>query len=209
MKQQQTIALMFLETAKLMKSQVDYLCEIDSKFGDGDHGVTIGKIATVFETHVNDWKVEHTPIKKFLEDIGSAITNVSGGSAGPLYGTFFTGMAEAWQDETVLDARLFQKMMQGGLSELQYITTAKVGDKTMMDTLIPAVDAINACQGDLACMAKVGYESALEGAKASEGFVSKFGRARHYKEATIGTPDAGAISCTYIFQGFYQAIISN
>ena len=82
---------------------------------------------------------------------------------------------------------------------------AKVGDKTMMDALIPASQAIAAYVGNdeqelFACAAR----AAADGAEASKQFVSKFGRAKSYGEKTIGTPDAGAMSMSYFFQGLAQ-----
>ena len=83
---------------------------------------------------------------------------------------------------------------------------AKVGDKTMMDALIPASEAITAYEGNseddlFAAAAK----AAAEGAENSKNFVSKFGRAKSYGAKTIGTPDAGATSMACFFRGLAQA----
>ena len=83
---------------------------------------------------------------------------------------------------------------------------AKVGDKTMMDALIPASEAIAAYSGTseeelFAAAAR----AAADGAEASKQFVSKFGRAKSYGAKTIGTPDAGAVSMSCFFQGLAQA----
>lgn len=83
---------------------------------------------------------------------------------------------------------------------------AKVGDKTMMDALIPASQAIAAYTGSSENeLFTLAAKAATEGAEATKGFVSKFGRARSYGEKTIGTPDAGAMSMSYFFQGLAQA----
>ncbi len=199
---------MFTCTARLMKENKKLLSEIDSKFGDGDHGVTIAKIADIFEVAVEEWKSNEWTLHDFFATIGDRVINVSGGSAGPLYGTFLAGLGECLSDETEADAPLLKRILHSGLVELQFLTNAKVGDKTMMDTLIPAINAATQGPDDVVEMLKLAKDAALAGAKASEGFVSKFGRAKSYKEATIGTPDAGALSCTYIFLGFYEAVIS-
>ena len=79
---------------------------------------------------------------------------------------------------------------------------ATVGDKTMMDALIPASESIAAYTGSDECeLFASAAKAAAEGAEASKQFVAKFGRARSYKEKTIGTPDAGAMSMSYFFQG--------
>ena len=90
--------------------------------------------------------------------------------------------------------------------ELSDMSGAKVGDKTMMDALIPASQAIAAyAGGDEAGLFEEAARAAAEGAEASKGYVSKFGRAKSYGEKTIGTPDAGAMSMSYFFQGLAGA----
>ncbi len=201
-------AAMFARTARLMKENKTLLSDIDSKFGDGDHGVTIAKIADIFERSNEEWKSNDWTLREYFATIGDRVINVSGGSAGPLYGTFLVGLGECLKDERTADAGLLKRILRSGLDGLQFLTTAKVGDKTMMDTLIPAIDAATNGPDDIVKMLSLAKDAALAGAKASEQFISKFGRAKSYKEATIGTPDAGALSCTYIFLGFYEAVIS-
>lgn len=185
-----------------------YLSEIDSRFGDGDHGVTMNKIADVIESTCDLWLKNDWTIAEFFVELGDRITNISGGSAGPLYGTFFSGLALEEETPTVCDASYLKRMLRHGLEELQTITNAKVGDKTMMDALIPAVDAATSSPDDIRIVLHNARDAAIEGAKASEHFISRFGRAKSYKEATIGTPDAGAVSCSYIFIGLYEGLLS-
>lgn len=173
-----TCKAMLRESARLMLEQADRLSDIDSKFGDGDHGITITKIAKLMDERAEAWDEES--IKDFLDDLGMAAMAVRGGSAGPLYGTMIGGLgARLGDDENELSADAARRMFAGCLAEMQDITNAQVGDKTMMDALIPAVEA----------------------AQASEGFASKFGRARSYGDATIGTPDAGAVSTSLFLRG--------
>jgi dihydroxyacetone kinase len=80
----------------------------------------------------------------------------------------------------------------------------QVGDKTMMDAILPAVQAISECTGDLSELFANAADAAKLGAKNSEQFISKFGRAKSYKEATIGTPDAGAMSASALFTGLNE-----
>lgn len=199
------IAAMLTSSANLLAAHTDRLSEIDSRFGDGDHGVTISKIAKLLLERVPQWNDES--IKDFLDDLGMSIMEVKGGSAGPLYGTMISGLAaELEDDETELDADGIKRMFSGCLSEMEDITDAKVGDKTMMDALIPAAEAAKAAQGTPADILNAAADAAEAGAKASEGFASKYGRARSYKEQTIGTPDAGAVSTALFFRGLAQGI---
>ncbi|MGI6031557.1 MAG: DAK2 domain-containing protein [Eubacteriales bacterium] len=200
----QAFAGMLCSAADLMEEQSDRLSEIDSRFGDGDHGVTIAKIARLIRQRAQLWQEES--FQEFLEDLGMAIMEVKGGSAGPLYGTMVGGLGTQLEGVTLLDSQAVQQMFQGCLSEMQDVTTAKVGDKTMMDALIPAVEAVQQSSGEPQELFRVAAQAAQDGARASEGFISKFGRARSYKEQTIGTPDAGAVSTSLFFQGLYQGI---
>ena len=197
---------MLEESARLMLEEADALSEIDSKFGDGDHGITVTKIAKVIQQQVAAWD-EGQPLKDFLEDLGMDVMAVRGGSAGPLYGTLVGGLGvELADNETVVTGDAARRMFAGCLSELRDITTAQVGDKTMMAAVVPAVEAAQACASDdPADVFAAAADAAEAGAAASEQFASKFGRARSYGEQTIGTPDAGAVSTSLFFRGLANA----
>ena len=196
---------MLEESARLMLEEADALSEIDSKFGDADHGLTMAKIAKVIQQQVAAWD-EGQPLKDFLEDLGMDVMAVRGGSAGPLYGTLVGGLGvELADNETVVTGDAARRMFAGCLSELRDITTAQVGDKTMMDAVVPAVEAAQACASDdPADVFAAAADAAEAGAAASEQFASKFGRARSYGEQTIGTPDAGAVSTSLFLRGLAQ-----
>lgn len=195
---------MFLEVSKVWKEESAHLSEIDSRFGDGDHGVTINKIALLIEKSVEQWDEES--FCEFIENLGDDIMAVNGGSAGPLYGTMIGGLAEPLNNVEIIDGQILKAMFAGSLNAMEEITKAKVGDKTMMDALIPAVNASKEAGDDVEEVLLKSREGAVEGAKASEGFISKYGRARSYKEQTIGTPDAGAVSASLFFVGLQEGI---
>lgn len=201
----EALGAMLLQAAKLLEENTQYLSDIDSRFGDGDHGITMGKIAKLIQERVPQWGEDS--IKDFLDSLGMAIMEVKGGSAGPLYGTMIGGLGVNLDDDaSQVDEAGLKAMFAGCLSEMEDITTAKVGDKTMMDALIPAVQTAQQTQGDCKAILEAAAQAAQEGAKASGQFVSKFGRARSYKEQTIGTPDAGAVSTALFFRGLAHGI---
>lgn len=195
---------MLLSAADTWEQNKDLLSEIDSKFGDGDHGVTIGKIAGIIKKDIEEWQEES--IYDFLDSLGMDIMAVSGGSAGPLYGTMIGGLAGPLEDTDEIDGALLKEMFEASLEAMEDITKAKVGDKTMMDALIPAVEAAGGAEDDVEAVLEAAREAAAKGAKDSEQYVSKFGRARSYKEQTIGTPDAGAVSTSLFFAGLADGI---
>ena len=179
----------------------DELTEIDSHFGDADHGVTMTKIAEAISGSVSS---AGGGIKAMLEDAAMEVMMINGGSAVPLWNTWLDGLAEAAPEGDELDAEGLKQMLGHALEELAALSKAKVGDKTMMDALIPATEAALACPGSEDEIFAAAAKAALEGAEASRNFVSKFGRARSYGEATIGTPDAGAVSMSRFFAGLAE-----
>ena len=198
------IEKMFHKVAEIWQENKDYLSEIDSRFGDGDHGVTIGKIASLIEKKLAAW--EDDDIEEFLEDLGDSTMEIGGGSAGPLYGPLIGGLSGPLSGGGAIGEGLLKEMFTECQSAMEDITNAKVGDKTMMDALIPAVAAAEAAEGDCLAILEAAKEAAARGAKESEQYVSKFGRARSYKEQTIGTPDAGAVSTSLFFAGLCDGL---
>ena len=175
------------------------LTEIDSRFGDADHGLTMSKIAKAISAAAGE---SEGGIQAMLDDAAMAVMVLNGGSAVPLWNTWLDGLQEEAPEGNEIDTAGIQAIFAKALKALSDMSGAKVGDKTMMDALIPASQAIAAYAGsDEAGLFDAAAQAALQGAEASKQFVSKFGRAKSYGEQTIGTPDAGAASMAYFFQG--------
>ena len=192
----QTCALPILTAAE------QELTEIDSKFGDADHGLTMTKIAGAISGAVAE---SDGGIQSMLDDAAMAVMVLNGGSAVPLWNTWLDGMQENAPDGDEIDTAGLQAIFARALEALNEMSGAQVGDKTMMDALIPASEAIAAYTGnDEQELFAAAAEAATRGAEASKQFVSKFGRAKSYGTQTIGTPDAGATSMAYFFRGLAQ-----
>lgn len=178
------------------------LTEIDSRFGDADHGLTMSKIAKAVSAAAGE---SEGGIQAMLDDAAMAVMVLNGGSAVPLWNTWLDGLQEEAPEGNEIDTAGIQAIFAKALKALSDMSGAKVGDKTMMDALIPASQAIAAYSGsDEAGLFDAAAQAALQGAEASKQFVSKFGRAKSYGEQTIGTPDAGATSMSLFFQGLAQ-----
>ena len=173
------------------------LTEIDSRFGDADHGFTMAKIASTIRDSLEDADT----IQEMLDNAACAVMGLNGGSAVPLWNTWLDGLQEHSAAEETMTVEQVKAMFQGAYEELFEMSTAKVGDKTMMDALIPATEAIQAWEGDMDGLFEAAARAAEAGAENSRNFVSRFGRARSYGQQTIGTPDAGAVSMKYFFVG--------
>ena len=178
------------------------LTEIDSKFGDADHGLTMAKIARAITEAVED---ADGGIQTMLDDAAMAVMSLNGGSAVPLWNTWLDGLQEEAPEGEEIDVPGIQTIFAKALEELNEMSGAQVGDKTMMDALIPASEAIAAYEGsDEDALFAAAAAAAAAGAENTKNFVSKFGRAKSYGTQTIGTPDAGAVSMAYFFRGLAQ-----
>lgn len=178
------------------------LTEIDSHFGDADHGLTMVKIANAIEGAVAE---ADGGIQEMLDDAAMAVMVLNGGSAVPLWNTWLDALQEAAPEGDTADAAQLKAMFANALEDLSDMSGAKVGDKTMMDAFIPACEAIAACEGDEAALFDAAAQAAEAGAENTKNFASKFGRAKSYGDKTIGTPDAGAVSMARFFKGLVQA----
>lgn len=178
------------------------LTEIDSHFGDADHGLTMVKIANAIEGAVDE---ADGGIQEMLDDVAMAVMVLNGGSAVPLWNTWLDGLQEEAPEGNTADAAQLKAMFANALEELSDMSGAAVGDKTMMDAFIPACEAIAACEGNEAALFEAAAAAAEEGAENSKNFPSKFGRAKSYGDKTIGTPDAGAVSMARFFRGLARA----
>ena len=179
------------------------LTEIDSKFGDADHGLTMSKIARAVTEAVDQ---SEGGIQAMLDDAATAVMSLNGGSAVPLWNTWLDGMQEDAPEGEEIDVSGLQAIFARALEELNDMSGAQVGDKTMMDAIIPASQAIADYKGeDENELFAQAAQAARQGAEATKQFVSKYGRAKSYGTQTIGTPDAGAMSAACFFQGLAQA----
>lgn len=181
-----------------VKGAQDELTEIDSHFGDADHGITMTKIAQAIEGAL---EADSADIKAMLGEVSSAVMMINGGSAVPLWFTWLDGMKSAAPSSEEMTLSELRAVFDKGLKDLEGLSKAKVGDKTMMDTLIPATNALCTIGETTDEAFQAAAEAAAEGARSTKDCVSKFGRARSYGEATLGTPDAGAVSMSYFFAG--------
>ncbi len=196
---------MVLHAAEVLKSQAVMLSELDAETGDGDHGIVIAMIAGRMEEVAQKWDPTG-PLKELFDELSWQALGLAGGSAGPLWGSFLKGMAEVLDDQRNMDCSDLRKAFRGGLDSLQAISAAKTGDKTMMDALIPAVEALKNCPSESpAALLSVASEAAKAGVSRTRDYVAKFGRARQLKEASLGHLDPGAMSFSLLLQAWAES----
>ncbi|MDR0574938.1 MAG: dihydroxyacetone kinase subunit L [Tannerella sp.] len=191
---------------KAIQENKAYLSEVDGLIGDGDHGMNMNKGFTVFETRFENENISFTD---GLAELGNILLTEIGGSMGPIYGTILIDMAEAGEEEKEISLVTFSKMLTTGLEGLSGIVDAKVGDKTLVDTLAPAVNALNKAVDE-----NIPFREALQemkkaaetGRNSTKDLVAKFGRSSRLGERSRGVLDAGATSCCIILTAMADAM---
>lgn len=189
--------ILMMMVAAIQKNK-QYLGDVDGLIGDGDHGMNMNKGFTLFGESIQDKEISFSD---GLYALGTVLLNKIGGSMGPIYGTIFMEMSDKADDADEIDLTLFADMLDAGLQGLYGIVDARPGDKTLVDTIYPALQALRAADGaaksfadaldDMAAAAQKGKESTKE-------LVAKYGRAARLGERSRGVLDAGATSCCII-----------
>ena len=200
------VARMMRAGAEAVKARRDELSKLDSATGDGDHGTSASRAMDALLTALDEAGPD-SDLADLFQKIGWAILGIDGGSTGPLVGSLFMGMGEAIGDRKTLDASAVADMFAGGVAKIGKQSRAQVGDKTMMDALIPAADAIAAArESGIAEMLQQGARAAAAGAEATSDMQAKFGRARNLGERSKGHVDPGARSMACLVAGFYEGL---
>lgn len=184
-----------------------YLGEVDGLIGDGDHGMNMNKGFSLFETRFANQEISFTD---GLYELGNILFSEIGGSMGPIYGTIFMDAADAGEDLEEITLHDFSSMLESGLSGLTEIVEAKVGDKTLVDTLSPSVDSLKKSEqtGESFVVALEKLKTAAEaGRDSTKNMVAKFGRSSRLGERSKGVLDAGATSCCIILESMADGII--
>lgn len=177
-----------------------YLSEIDGKIGDGDHGVNMAK---GFGMAAERIRGNDMSLATAFDTLGTVLMTEIGGSMGPLYGVMFTQFAETIEHSSSIDAKTFSTMLTNGLDGIQAIGSAKVGDKTLLDTLVPAIDAFDSANADgkpFPDALDALVAAAEKGRDGTKDLVAKIGRASRLGERSLGVLDAGATSCALILK---------
>ncbi|HEX3590130.1 MAG TPA: dihydroxyacetone kinase subunit DhaL [Pseudonocardiaceae bacterium] len=171
--------------------------DLDAVVGDGDFGYSL---ARGFEIVLADWDTfDRADAGTFLQKIALVISKRVGGTSGPLWGTAFLRAAAAVKGKQDLTGADAVAMLRGAAEGIKLRGKSDVGDKTLLDALVPMTDAVaarldsgNGTAG--ADVAKVAAEAARAAADATATMQAMRGRASYTGERSIGSPDAGAVA---------------
>jgi dihydroxyacetone kinase-like protein len=178
-----------------------YFGDLDAVVGDGDFGYSM---ARGFEIVVSDWDgFDRTDIGTFLKKIAVVITSRIGGTSGPIWGTAFLRAGAVAGATTTLEPEQVVAMLRGSIEGIKARGQSDVGDKTLLDALVPAVDALEAqlnagaSGGDAV---QVAAKVAREAAEQTKSMQAMRGRASYTGERSIGSHDAGAVAVAVMFE---------
>ncbi len=183
-----------------IEKNAEYLDELDAVMGDGEHGFNMKKCFNTVKLMLPEWR-EMSNVE-ILENAGMTLLTAGGGTASTLLGFFMRKAAGAAKKETVYDAKSIAGILNRALESTLERSQAKVGDKTLMDVLIPAVREFSeeAENGDIRAAAKAAARASAEGVKATKQMTAKRGRGFYVAERGLGTADPGAASLDIIIQ---------
>lgn len=194
-------------SASVLEENRGYLSDLDAPIGDSDHGINMargfGKLVEKLPT------VEDTDIGNIFKTSGMALISSVGGASGPLYGTFFMRAAGPVQSKQELDGTDLVNFLKAGLEGVVQRGRANLGDKTMVDALSPAVDALATAvekDADLHAALKACVKAAEQGMKATTPLVAKKGRASYLGERSIGHQDPGATSIYLLLKTLAEVV---
>jgi dihydroxyacetone kinase-like protein len=199
---EQTRALLS-KALQSLAERAAYLNDLDRAMGDGDHGTTI---ARGVKSVLRDLEAASPlNVNEVFILVGKGMMKSMGGASGILYGVFFRAAQDA-APTAQLDRRTLAELLNFGLSSLKQKTKAEVGDKTMIDALVPALQALDQAGTDsLSGALDAAAAAAEKGAERTIGMLAKFGRAKTLGERAVGTQDPGATSMALLFRGMAEA----
>jgi dihydroxyacetone kinase-like protein len=201
-------AVIVYDLIKTIQDNKNYLSEVDGAIGDGDHGINMNKGFTICKEKLEGKDLDLTTS---MQTLGMVLLTEIGGSMGPLYGSFFIEMSKVCKDKEKIDKEVFGNMLKAALTGIQTLGNAKVGDKTLLDTLVPAVEIFQKTvdEGKSFKDALVEMKQAAEkGKDSTKDMVAKVGRASRLGERSRGVLDAGATSCYLILASIADSVIS-
>ena len=190
-----------------IEDEKEYLSELDGAIGDGDHGVNMAKCFREVKNKLAASSAED--VGALFKEVGMVVLNSVGGAMGALYGTFFLKLSQESAGKAEVNLSDLVAMFQTGEQGILDLGKANLGDKTLIDTLSPAVRAIEAAEkeGNTLAGALADFEQAAkQGMESTKDMLAKMGRASRLGERTIGHQDAGATSCYFILRSLASSV---
>lgn len=178
-----------------------YFCELDSAAGDGDFGMSLAKGFKEVKIQIDN--LDSSSIQKFLRECSMIISEFCGGASGPIWGSAFAAAANSAKGKENLELSDIVSMFEDAIAAIQKRGGAKLGDKTLLDALIPATEGLKEAEQQRKSLREA-FEAAAakaeEGAEATKKMVASKGRATYVGERSLNYPDAGAAAIGIILK---------
>ncbi|PZS01235.1 MAG: dihydroxyacetone kinase subunit L [Candidatus Chloroheliales bacterium] len=187
--------------ADAIHEQRQYLTDLDAAIGDGDHGINMDRGFSTVRARLEGSTEQN--IGATLKLVGSTLVSTVGGASGPLYGTAFLRAGAALEGKESLALDDVCAAMDAAVGGIMQRGKATTGEKTMLDALVPAQEALRQAQGEGATIPTAllrAAEAAEAGAKATIPMLATKGRASYLGERSIGHPDPGATSAALMLR---------
>jgi phosphoenolpyruvate---glycerone phosphotransferase subunit DhaL len=181
----------------------DELSRLDAAIGDGDHGTNMDRGMRKALERLDG--ADQADPGAVLKTVAMALVSTVGGAAGPLYGTLFLQMGSALGADAEVDLPRFAAAWRKGLEGVQQRGKAEPGDKTMVDALLPAVEALEGAS-ELEGGVRAAEQAAEQGMKATTPLLARKGRASYLGERSKDHQDPGATSTYYLFKSAAEAL---
>ena len=192
--------------AAVFEAKRDSLCRMDSVIGDGDHGISMARgFRTVAEKLP---AVQQQDIGTIAGMVGASLMEGIGGVTGPIFGTVFMRLAAQAEGKEQLSVADLARALRSAADGVRSIAGANIGDKTMLDALAPAADALDRAASEGLDMGRAlarALQAAEDGARSTTDMRATKGRARYLGERSIGHQDAGATSFALIMSALSQS----
>jgi len=185
----------------------DYLTELDSVGGDGDHGVNLERGFLKVRSQLEQLK--DTDVGSLLTVVGTTILGTVGGATGSLYGAAFIKAGNVCRGKTEIRAQDLPEIFNSCLSVMVELGGAKKGDKTMLDALIPAAEAVAKAAGessDITYVLNAAAKAAKGGLESTKSMQAKKGRAMYLGDRTLGHYDVGAMSLCFMLESSVKTL---
>ena len=194
------------KSAELIEGNREYLSELDSHIGDGDHGANLSR---GFQALMKSEEIaKEDSLASYLGSVSALLADRIGGSYGAVLGLFFKGMAAASEGKEQLERETLAKAFEVGKETILSIGKAKPGDKTMLDALLPAIQALQQVSNLGEALEQAALE-ASKGAERTRTMKASLGRARFLGERSIGTQDPGATSMALLLRALWESYRSD
>jgi dihydroxyacetone kinase-like protein len=190
-----------------IKKNKDLLTELDKAIGDGDHGINMDRgFQSVLEKMEG---LEDGDLAGVLKGTAMALISSVGGARGPLYGTFFLRASTVVAGKEELSGAEVLELLEAGLAGVRQRGKAQTGDKTMVDALQPAVQALGSAlaeRQELSAALARAAAAARVGAEATVPLIARKGRASYLGERSVGHQDPGATSSCLILEALHHVV---